>query len=709
MGNRVLQKSKDVLERYKLQGNAVLRYVLLGMLMTGIFLLMLEGVSSVSYDLRVGDRSPEDIIANRTAVDIVATEQARNEARALVEDIYRMDHTVLNKVNASIDQLFFDVKRLKNEEITETIKINTLQERSEINLSEELYYKLLYSEPENLDRMRLYIRDIVSQTMQDGLKQTDLKNARALADDLIIGLEATKDERFIIREIVENSIAANMFFDQQSTDERRSQEESSVADRMIPKNTLIVAKGDVITEDIYVKLDSLHMLEERIPYIDWAGTFIIVLILVLGLYRYCQIYKADIIRDNRLLGLLILIWVLMLFVIKIVHMTIGVIDYSSVGYLVPIATGTMLISILISSRIAVFSSIAFSIIVSFIFQTDPALLFDFRFGFVSLTSSLAGAFCVTKMTQRSAIMRAGIVIAFVNVLAIAAIHLLSVELQTTVLSTNLLFGVINGLVCSVLTLGILPFMESTFGVMSSVSLLELSNPNHPLLRKLLVEAPGTYHHSVIVGNLAEAAAESIDADPLLARVGAYYHDVGKTKRPYMFIENQLNKDNPHDRIAPGLSSLIITSHPKDGVELAEKHKIPQQICDIIFQHHGTGLLSFFYNKAKEEANGASVREEDFRYKGMKPQTKEAAIVMVADSVEAAVRSMSKPTQAGMETMIRKIIKDKLDDGQFDECDLTFKDLDHMVHAYLHVLNGIYHSRIEYPEDNHQLLAKEVIS
>ncbi|OEH86159.1 hypothetical protein BHU72_11500 [Desulfuribacillus stibiiarsenatis] len=704
MGNLLLRTWKHNVQKYKLQENIYVRYFLCALLVVVLFFILLSGTSTVYYDLKVNDRSPEDIIANRTSVDVVATENAKKDAREAVDDIYRLDHTILEKVRIDIDQLFFDVKRLAGEDISQTVKINSLQERSEVNLPEEVYYKLLLTEIEILEQIRTHVRNITIHVMENGITQNELKNARALADDLIIGLDASKDERFIIREIVQNSITANMFFDERATIEKRLKQEELVSDLMIPKNTLIVRKGDIITDDIYSRLNSLNLLEERLKYVDWAGIFILSMLTLLGLIMYLKAYKPEILQDNYILALLILIWIMTLVVIKCIHFTVGVIDYSSVGYLVPVAMSTMLITILISSRVAVFSTVMFSIFVSFVFQPDQAALFDYRFGVVSLVSGFTGVFSVSKMTHRSAIMRAGVIIAVTNVIAISSLHLLTVDFVPPVLSLNLLFGVINGLLSSVLTIGILPFLESTFGILSSVRLLELSNPNHPLLRKLLVEAPGTYHHSVIVGNLAEAAAEAVDGDPLLARVGAYYHDIGKTKRPYMFIENQINKENPHDKIAPSLSTLIITSHPKDGLELAEAHNLPKKICEIIYQHHGTSMLNFFYNKAKEseksEANAA-----DFRYQCKKPQSKEAAIVMVADAVEAAVRAMSKPTPVRIESMIRKIMKEKLEDGQFDECDLTFKDLDKMVYSFLHVLNGIFHARIEYPTEDKELPTK----
>ncbi len=257
-----------------------------------------------------------------------------------------------------------------------------------------------------------------------------------------------------------------------------------------------------------------------------------------------------------------------------------------------------------------------------------------------------------------------------------------------------------------MTIGTLPFLENAFGITSAVKLLELSNPNQLLLRKLMLDAPGTYHHSIIVGNLAEAGAEAVGADSLLARVGANYHDIGKLKRPYFFIENQLTSDNPHDKLSPTLSALIITSHVKDGLEIAQEHRLPSSITAFIAQHHGTSLLSFFYNKAMDESSEKKADETTYRYEGPKPQTRETAIVMLADCAEAAVRSMPNPTAGKIEGLIRQIIKDKLADGQLDECDLTLKDLDKVALAFSRVLTGIFHTRIEYPDKLKELERKD---
>jgi len=258
------------------------------------------------------------------------------------------------------------------------------------------------------------------------------------------------------------------------------------------------------------------------------------------------------------------------------------------------------------------------------------------------------------------------------------------------------WGILSGISSAVLTIGTLPFLEWAFGVTTSFRLLELSSPNQPLLKDLMINAPGTYNHSVVAGNLVERGAEVIGANPLLARVGAYYHDIGKMKRPFFFIENQLDI-NEHDRINPNLSCLIITAHVKEGVELARQNRLPQEIIDIIQQHHGTTRVDYFYHRAKEKLEKQEISEDGFRYSGSRPRSKEAALVMLADSVEAAARTMVKPSLNRLEQLIRKIVQSKLEDGQLDESELTMADLEKIIKAFSQVLSSVYHYRIEYPK------------
>ena len=305
----------------------------------------------------------------------------------------------------------------------------------------------------------------------------------------------------------------------------------------------------------------------------------------------------------------------------------------------PVAFGAMLITLLLDSRLAILLTGFFAVIVG--------LVTGGRLGYaaVALTGGITATLSLGKVTQRSDVTRVGFLVGAANFATMVAFALIYDEMF---LARHSYLGLLNGIISAILTIGFLPYLENIFGITSSIKLLELSNPNQPLLRRLLLEAPGTYHHSIIVGNLAEAAAEAIGADGLLARVGAAYHDVGKVRRPYFFVENQLGGDNPHDRISPSLSTLIITSHVKEGIELAKQYKLPAVLTDFIKQHHGDDLVKFFYHKAVESDKDGSVEETDFRYPGPKPQSKETAIVMLADSVEAAVRSLSRPTPGRIE-------------------------------------------------------------
>jgi cyclic-di-AMP phosphodiesterase PgpH len=333
---------------------------------------------------------------------------------------------------------------------------------------------------------------------------------------------------------------------------------------------------------------------------------------------------------------------------------------------------------------------------SIVFHQQFSGSIDIEIAIYTLFSGVSGILFLVSRNQRSNILRAGIYVALVNILILGFLILLSgTSYSNSEYVYYLVFALVSGISSSILTIGFLPFFEAGFGILSSMRLVELSSPTQPLLKKLLTDAPGTYHHSVMVANLAESACESIGANGLLARVGCYYHDVGKSKRPHFFIENQLNMENPHDRVSPETSRDVIISHASDGADMLRKHKLPKEIVDIAEQHHGTTLLKFFYYKAKEQ--GKDVKEEDYRYPGPKPQTREAAIISIADSVEAAVRSKKSPTQGEIQQLVHSIVQDRLQDGQFNECDISLKQLETVKKSLCETLNGIFHPRIEYPE------------
>jgi putative nucleotidyltransferase with HDIG domain len=302
---------------------------------------------------------------------------------------------------------------------------------------------------------------------------------------------------------------------------------------------------------------------------------------------------------------------------------------------------------------------------------------------------------VGELQSRAQLVRTGLVLSAANVVLAVAVGTLAQFPPGEILHQSLV-GAVAGIACAMLTLGGAMFLERPFRLTTDLRLLELSNPNEPLLRRLLVEAPGTYHASIIIANLAETAADAIGADSLLVRVGCYYHDIGKLRRPYLFVENQFGAENPHDRMSPSLSVLAIQAHVKDGLEMGRQMRLPQPVLDIIGQHHGTTLVSFFYRQALLSHKDDPPDETSYRYPGPKPQTRAAAIVMLADGVEAGVRALPHPTPNAVEERVRQIITDRLEDGQLSECDLTLRDLETIEATFTRIMAGILHKRIEYP-------------
>jgi putative nucleotidyltransferase with HDIG domain len=409
-------------------------------------------------------------------------------------------------------------------------------------------------------------------------------------------------------------------------------------------------------------------------------------ICLLVVFLYLSYFYSDIYEN---INKLILLGIISIFVVLLAK-----IASQASGYLMPIASASMLIAISLSPNIAILLTVILSLLIGFI----PGG--GLNYILVSVISGIVAIYSIRKATQRSSLTRAGLIVAGVNIITISALGLINNEGYYLILQNNL-WGVLNGFLAVILTIGILPFLESYFDITTSFKLMELSNPNQPLLKKMILEAPGTYHHSIVVGNLSETAAEEIGGNGLLARVGAIYHDIGKIKRPYFFTENQEAYKNIHDEMEPSLSALVIASHVKEGIELAKKNKLPKDIIDIIAQHHGTNLITYFFHRALKENGSANdaVAEENYRYSGPKPQTKETGIILLADSLEAATRSLTNPTATRIKTLVKEIIQKNLDNGQLEECDLTLKDLDKIGDSFSRILTGMFHSRVEYPDED----------
>ena len=547
----------------------------------------------------------------------------------------------------------------------------------------------LLSDEDILRDLQGRLNNTLSEIFEQGIKENETDLARRRLSQEIALYPFSADLKRIAEIITQPLIAQNLKYNEVVTEENRDLARRQVEPVVVLRNTLVVSEGEPVTEQQLALLEDLGMIRgQQADYPGYIGLLLLLIIIFILVGIYMHIFVNEVFTNPSLLLLMGLIFIVTLL------FSIGATYFS--GYLIPVAMGVILITVIFGYKLAVIINLVLALMVGLITGGD------FSFILVALMGGLVSIYAVTRLSQRSDLARAGFFVAVTNGAVIVSTYLffgnVSLEYGSLVnFSYSMAAGIGNGIFSSVVAIGMLPYLESLFGVTTAITLLELSNPNHPLLRQMLLKAPGTYYHSMMVSNLAEAAAESVKADALLARVGAYYHDIGKLKRPYFFSENQLSGENPHTKLSPNLSSLIIGAHPKDGAELGGKHRLPEPILDIAVQHHGTSMISFFYQQALEKNNREEVSSDKFRYEGPKPQSKEAAIIMLADAVEAGVRSLSKPTSNRVETMIKRMIREKLEDGQLDQCDLTLKEIDQIGEAFVYIMSGIYHSRIEYPE------------
>ncbi|HHW01548.1 MAG TPA: HDIG domain-containing protein [Thermoanaerobacterales bacterium] len=654
--------------------------------------LIYASILPQKYDIKVGDVVQEDIRARKDAINTIATRKLQQAAADAVSKKYILDHNITRESKNEVTQIFDSIRQVRSRDyLDEQGKVNALKRMIDKNLSEETYMYAVKMDNSSLMELETITKAILEKVMEEGVREDSIDRAKTYIIEEFRNIKIPQEAKNMGEDIAFSAIKYNMVYDREATEKEQQEAMNSVEPVKIARNQILIEKGTTVTAEQRELLKELGLLaqDRRANLTLLAGVVLLVAILEGILTFAIYFFQRNLYENELFLSLLALI------ILSTLIISIGIKTISN--FLIPLAAGSMLISILINPFIAIISSFIMSIIVGVMLGND------FFFSVVAFLGAVVGVLCTVKVSQRVDLTKSGGIIGLVDFILITGIGLLNNNPLWTTLRDGS-WGIINGILSSVLTIGTLPFLESAFGITTPIKLLELSNPNQPLLRKLMIDAPGTYHHSIIVGNLAEAAAEVVGADPLFARVGANYHDIGKLKRPYFFIENQLTTDNPHDRLNPTLSALIITSHVKDGLEIAREHRLPASICDFIAQHHGTTLLSFFYNKAADADKKPD--ETSFRYEGPKPQTREVAIVMLADSIEAAVRSMSGPTLGKIDGLIRQIIKDKLADGQLDESDLTLKELDKIAGAFSRVLTGIFHTRIEYPDRLKELEGKQ---
>lgn len=672
-----------------------------------------------TIDLELGQPSPEDVRAPRTVINTVRTRelqeeaaakaleealdkpefqtistQTRNQALTLVSSVFTIiDHGRANLPVPSGENgepIEVDQRELERQVQKVRAELVTLKEGF-TGAPPEVIAELLVMEEEDYERIKQGVRQIfLNIQTEEKIGPEDLETVRKNLDRYLLAYPLLSQDLEPARALLSAMLFPNLIPDQTKLRQVQEEAKKRVPPVRIEKGNLIVREGDIVTSEHIQILRDLALIDNQgnraLIFVSLSlFTLFLIGIGVFYIYRF----KREILRQENYLYLLALVALVVLATAKI----LSLLDVLWLRYMIPLSFAGIILTILLDAQIAWVVTTLLSLMVGVVVDYDlsPAIFY-----FISGTISI---YCLSNITQRREMIRMGLILAGVNFGAVVTLGLLFGDRNLLNLLGLAFVGGFNGIFSTALAMGFLPFLEQLFKLTSDLSLLELANPNQPLLKRLLIEAPGTYHHSIIVGNLAEAAADAIGADSLLARVGSYYHDIGKLQRPYFFVENQIAQDNPHEKLSPNLSTLIITSHVRDGVEMARQYGLSERVLDVIEQHHGTDLLRYFYKRASEslEEEKETLAEGNFRYPGPKPRSKEAAIIMLADSVEAAARAMEQPTPSRLEALVDKIFKDRLESRQLDETDLTLKDLDKIKAAFLKVLTGIFHHRIKYPD------------
>ncbi len=723
----IWKKRQSGFHKFKITSSSFLLVILFAAVFVSILLIgprPYKGIMQVGDVARTTIKAPFDFYV-RGDVNSEATSGSIERAVEIVPEVYFPDKIKNDSIYSGTLSLFNKANDLRlKKNIAEKGKVSLLKEKSPFVLKNSYYSYILSLDEEKSDQIKTSIIEIIN-LITDGpifdavekvkiadkaesiiyiasngeevYIQTDslitTKDACAIGKNLIPEYIKDKVGQSLADEIIAQSVVGNVSYDEKLTAKRKEEAAQAAPvvyyENLIKENSVIVAKSQLITKDHLAYLHQLSELENnnenRETKLYYYSISIFVLLLTVLLWMYMKLYEPKILASVNSIALIGLISFIIILSAKLI-------TFSPLSrYFVPLASASILIAILLSSRLAIVMTMFLSIFIAIISGGRLNIFIYY------LAGGLIGIYSVKNVRRRAQLLKAGLFVGLTGCLAIINIDLLD-NLSTDVIFIDSLWAISNGFVCAFIVTGILPVLEYIFKITTNISLLELSDLNHPLLKEMVIKAPGTYHHSLIVGNLSENAADAIGANSLLARVGAYYHDVGKLLKPEYFSENQMGYADKHAELTPKMSSLIITNHIKDGLVLAKKYKLSIAIQDFIQQHHGNSLTFYFYQRAIEnEKKEGEAKEEDFRYKSPLPQTKEVAIVLLADSVEAATRALPNQTPKKIKQTVQKIINNKFIDEQLDECDLTLKDLHKISESFSKLLAGIYHSRVEYPD------------
>lgn len=651
--------------------------------------------------------SKRDIIAQKTLTveDVKRTEQHKREVAQKVEPILVPAEDDFIKSNLETLQNSIIQIRKKNSSEKEKIEeLNVLFDLSGNPKKTFILDFLLHVDDASLreafDKASLSLVNI----LQKGITEKDYEkdNINALIQDNLI-TNVSKRQMIVIPALLEQVIVPNLVVDEAATEIAKLNAQEAVKPYKVTfqKGEKIVFEGEPVTR---LKRDALREAGYNVYELNWQGilsVYILVLFLTIIYLAYLKFFEKDFL-EPRYLALSSMM--------SIIACSIAVLLPTGFSpYILPIPAIIIISAIFLNPRIAFLLSSLTLVILTVGMQYETQFLIVFTI------LSIIGMITISKIkyTRRFDLIKAGFHLGVAGVLTMMSLYFIDkclIDVNNYLILKNCIFLFANSIISSIAALGLSPILESTFHIITPYGLAELGDHNQPLLKRLQIEAPGTYHHSLMVSTLCEAAAEAIGANPILARVGAFYHDIGKLKRPLFFVENQsyFSIENPHNTLNPRLSKMVITAHPKDGVDLAKEYGLPSIINDFILQHHGEGIAKYFYNQAVQEEGAENVKEEQFRYTGPKPNRKETAILMLADAVESAVRAMKGATVDQIENIIDKIIVERLNDGQLADSPLTLKDLKVIASTFSRILRGMQHNRIKYQENIAEEFAKNKI-
>ena len=683
----------------------ILRLLIAGVSGLVVFLMLALTVTPSQYTIHVGDPAPTIIKATKDVVDEISTRENQDAEAAKVSTVKKnvdslqlMQEKARGDAEAAVKKLHEIVTAMKVSEVTpsaeSTASANEALAPFGIVLTQEQLSALYNADSAALVSMDECTVTMIADLMGYELFEEDAKNLR---DSVMINLGEFTDNQQLLdvyAQIVNKNLTYNVYYDLDATEKLKQEARANATVVKYVTGQVIVEDGKPVTEKQYAVLKTLGLVDDSAPDL-WLYVGIAILIVTtlvtIALYLYLfdkEVYTSP--KQLLIIALSCIITLLLCVLTRQITLTVG----ETQIYVMPVTLGILLITLLIKGRVALFINMPLSIIASMLSGTSGSF-FNISTYTMVISSFVSGCVALRILKRRQtrlSVLLAGAVAGLAGIVASFSVAMISSSSIRDSLYISLFSG-IGGPLSALICIALVPAFEAVFNVITTTRLLEMSNPNQPLLRRLLLEAPGTYHHSIIVANLAEAAAGEVGANSLLARVGSYYHDVGKLMRPAYFTENQMG-DNPHDRTDPRVSTAIITAHPKDGVQLMKEHRIPEEIINIAQRHHGDTPVVYFYNKALNENGEANV--DDFRYPGPRPHTKEEAIVMLADTVEAATRSVQNPDREHVREMVEKLINQKISDGQLDDSELSLRDISRIENAFVTVLSGAFHERIEYP-------------